>query len=277
MLVNDCNLVSSDWLLEHLNNENLVVLNGSQIKDSEKTLPRSVIKGSLHFDFSNVICDLSSGLPNTMPNADKFSKELSALGIKMTDFIVVYDDKGIYSAPRVWWMFKAMGFDKVAVLDGGLPRWLELGYPCVQQFEQKTKSNFQATYQDHLICDKNSVLESIASKSSFILDARSNSRFTGTESETRAGLRSGHIPASINLHFRSLVPKFEMLPQKDLLQVFNKIIPDLNEPITFTCGSGVTACILALAATICGYKNICVYDGSWTEWGADESLDIEVG
>ena len=185
----------------------------------------------------------------------------------------MYDEHGIYSSPRAWWLFKTFGHEQVAVLDGGLPAWQAANFPTEEkQVYQGPKGNFKASYQPTAIKTYRDVYEAIDKEYTMILDARSQARFSGLSPEPRAGLRSGHIPSSINLPYSNVLNKEQMKSKQELSALFK---PYDQSELIMSCGSGITACIIALGAEIAGHSQLSVYDGSWTEWGSNESLPIE--
>jgi len=262
-------LVSAKWLFEHVEDSNLIILEArldqNQIKDTQ-------IVGSRLFDIKNTFSDTSNPLPNTFPSAEQFTTECQKLGIKKDSFIVVYDTTGIYSSPRVWWMFNAMGHSNIVVLDGGLPEWIKQGYPTEKPKETTyLVGNFEAHFNADAIKNKEQILENIDSKKANLIDARSAERFHATIEETRVGIRNGHIPGSINVPFDLLLEDGKYKLKAALSEIF-----DLNDnPLYFTCGSGITACILLLATEIIADNPKAVYDGSWTEWGHATNLPID--
>jgi thiosulfate/3-mercaptopyruvate sulfurtransferase len=270
-------LVSVQWLAENLGAENLIILDASMkpVTPVHSSVPQeeiSFIKGARRFDFDQHICDHNTSLPHMMPSAEFFTEEMQKLGINKDSAIVVYDDVGVYSSPRAWWMFRAMGHDQAAVLDGGLPAWKKADLPCSSQVKlsAEKRGDFKSQPLSGLFVDSAHVLEATTDPRYAILDARSEGRFHGVEPEPRAGLRSGHIPNSLNLPFAQVVVDGLVLPPRELDSAFSKLV-DKEQNLIFSCGSGVTACITALAGELAGYSKIAVYDGSWSEWGAESS------
>lgn len=266
-------IVSVSWLASNLKNPKLIILDASMqhavvAKDAsdEQALQ---IPGTQIFDFENTFCDLNNTLPHMMPSADVFTKEAQALGICHDSMIVVFDRIGVYSSPRAWWMFKAMGHNAVAVLDGGMPVWIEAGFPCepASSHNDRTLGDFVAKPNLGLICDANKVSQALISQDYWVLDARSEKRFLGLEPEPRAGLRSGYMPNAINLPYTRVLNKQMIRPAQELKSLF----PSQPRKLIVSCGSGVTACIIALAAELAGYSDITLYDGSWSEWGLSSS------
>ncbi|MDO6692594.1 sulfurtransferase [Aliiglaciecola sp. 3_MG-2023] len=241
-------------------------------KQSEKCyLPNSIL-----FDFDNVFVDKNSGLPHSLPSPEHFAKEMSNLGINNDSTLVIYDDQGSFSAPRVWWMLKVMGHDKVFVLDGGLQAWIDAGLDVADELVKKReKTQYKVTFNEQLLVDKNNILDNLSNQDCLVIDARSAARFNGTEAEPRKGVRSGHIPRSRNLHYAQLLNDGKFINSSAIKQLFEPMIDGTQTQLIFSCGSGVTACILALAAYQIGNENWAVYDGSWSEWGADPLCPIE--
>lgn len=262
-------LVSVEWLHHNIQATNLIILDASIPKVTADNDPGNTfcIPNARFFDLKNKFSDTNAPFPNIFPSESQFEKEAQNLGINKDSFIVVYDDNGIYSSPRAWWMFKAFGFSNVAVLDGGLPSWIEAYYPL----ERKTvyhgpKGNFKAQLQSGFMKFFDDVALISESGSHIIIDARSEDRFKGLEPEPRKGLRSGNIPNSINIPYTELLNGNKLKPTSEIEEIFKENITD-SKPITFSCGSGITACVLAMGAELVNYKNLSVYDGSWTEWG----------
>ena len=266
-------IVTVSWLVEHLKNPKLIILDASM---QHAAVPKNVtdilalqIPGAQIFDFENTFCDLNNTLPHMMPTADVFTREAQALGICHDSIIVVFDRIGVYSSPRAWWMFKAMGHKAVAVLDGGMPAWLDAELPCepAARYNKTRLGDFEANLNHELICDANKVSQALMSKDHWVVDARSEKRFLGFEPEPRAGLHSGHMPNAINLPYTQVLNKQIMRPAQELKSLF----PSQSRKLIVSCGSGVTACIVALAAELAGYNDITLYDGSWSEWGQTSS------
>lgn len=258
-------IVSVKWLQEHLNTENVIVLDGTINKvfnASQKQIP-----GTRLFDIKKKFSDVSNPFPSAFPSKEQFQREARLLGVNNNSAIVVYDDKGIYSSARVWWMFKAFGYNNVSVLNGGFPEWLKFGNETEAMTNYEgDKGNFSAKLQPQFMQFFDDVKTASANKTHTIIDARSAGRFNCEIPEPREGLRMGTIPNSVNLPFTDLLDHGVLKPKVDLEKAFY-MLADKNDDIIFSCGSGLTACVLALAADISGYKNLSVYDGSWTEWG----------
>ena len=273
-------LVSIEWLHANLHHSNLVILDGTIPKVDSPDMPeafqRRDIPGTRFFDLKKVFRDTESDLSNTMPSPEKFALEAGKLGIGNDSVIIVYDHWGIYSSARVWWMFRSMGHTNVAVLDGGFPAWEKAGHPTVpsEKYHGPERS-FIANPQPGFIIGADEVLKTISQKDKTILDARSEGRFYARVPEPREDMRSGHIPGSISLHYAKLVKDGMLIPAEELKTVFGELA-DEGKPVVFSCGSGITACILALGASVANRDNLSVYDGSWSEWGSREDLPIEV-
>lgn len=272
-------LVSVDWLVENIDAPNLVIIDATLKKiTSEKNEFEHQdigIKNAQFLDIKNIFSDISTSLPNMMLSQEKFQEQARILGINNDSAIVVYDAIGIYSSTRVWWMLKSMGHENVAVLDGGLPEWIRKGFATASlKNDAIIKGNFKATFHDNFFSDAKDVLDATLNNNIVIADARSNDRFKGLVDEPREGLRVGHIPNSRNIPYDVVQTHGNMLLEDELMTIFNADYKD-KEKVIFSCGSGITACILALGAVIAGVKNISVYDGSWTEWGSNHELPIE--
>lgn len=272
-------LVSADWLLQHLNDDNLIVLDASMEKPllgKSNTVGEQAIPGAKRFDFEKVICDQESALPNTMPKAECFEREVRKLGVNNDSTIVVYDNMGVYSSPRAWWMFKVMGHDNIYVLNGGLPAWVAAGGSVSSISEHSHDGTFESQHQPEKLVSVEAVLSNLQQPHSIILDARSAARFSGEDADPRPHVKSGHIPGSKSMPYTSLQSDGHMLPVSELHDRFLALELTPNDSIIFSCGSGVTACILALAATEAGFTELAVYDGSWSEWGTGD-YPVETG
>ncbi|RZJ71019.1 sulfurtransferase [Flavobacterium sp.] len=261
-------LVSVEWLRKNSHDPKLVILDGSFGNPIEKSdSENKIIPNAIFFDLDKTFSDTTSDLPHTMVSEQKFTDEVQKLGIDDDSKIVVYDNKGIYASPRVWWMFRSMGFENVCVLDGGLPEWERVGFDVSDGHKTPgSKGNFVPEFNPDFFADKVQVKKAILENTSEIVDARHPNRFNGLEDEPRKGLRRGHIPSAKNLYFNDCLCDGKLKPTSELRQIFSKI--DSEKPTIFSCGSGVTACITAFAAYICGFEKLSVYDGSWAEWGS---------
>jgi thiosulfate/3-mercaptopyruvate sulfurtransferase len=246
----------------------------SNIANIKVEFPGIQIKGARYFDLKRNFSDLESRLPNTLPNPKYFSLACRNLGINNNSTIVVYDNIGIYASPRVWWMFKSMGHKNIAVLDGGLPSWKNKNYPTESiQNRVLPEGDFKAKFNPNLLKKSFKILENITSKEAILVDARSNGRFCGLIPETRKNLKSGHIPNAINLPFLEVLKDGKFLSPNEISAIFKKLKID-KRPKIFTCGSGLTACILILASTLISEDKHFLYDGSWSEWGQLEGVPI---
>ena len=270
-------LVSVSWLSQNLNAPNLVVLDvslESNIANIKVEFPGIQIKGARYFDLKRNFSDLESRLPNTLPNPKYFSLACRNLGINNNSTIVVYDNIGVYASPRVWWMFKSMGHKNIAVLDGGLPSWKNKNYPTESiQNRVQPEGDFKVKFNPNLLKKAFQIKENITSKEAILVDARSNRRFCGLIPETRENLKSGHIPNAINLPFLEVLKDGKFLSTNEISAIFKKLKID-KRPKIFTCGSGLTACILILASTLISEDNHFLYDGSWSEWGQLKGVPI---
>jgi len=263
-------LISTYELNDMLSDPELIILdtsfkNNPSGKSSEFEGKR--IKHSRYFDLKGQFSDPKGEFPNTMPDPEQFELACQALGINQRSKIVVYDNIGIYVSPRVWWMFKIMGHHQIAVLDGGLPEWVRNGYELENEINHLfTTGGFQANPSTEPVKDYDFMKENVVKEEFKVIDARSKARFDGTVEEARAGLKSGHIPKSINLPYTELLENGKFKSKEEIVPIFQKIVSP-NEKLVFTCGSGVTACILLLASEMVQENETAVYDGSWTEWG----------
>lgn len=266
-------LVSVAWLNEHLHDPDLVILDASIPKIGEvgtHPLADQCIPGARFFDLNGVFSDKLTDLPHNLPSSDVFTQASRRLGINANSKIVVYDHHGIYVSPRAWWMFRAMGHENVTVLDGGLPKWLAVGLPTTTPSPAVERSgDFTAQLNPELICDAAWLLENLVSANAKVLDARSSGRFCGLEPEPRQGLKGGHIPGSLNLPFDRVIRDGQFLPKAELATVLSELELGAS-PLAFTCGSGVTACIIMLACELVLPNPKRVFDGSWAEWGQPE-------
>ena len=274
------NLVSTEWLAAHLND--VRVVDASWYMPNDKRDPHAEfeaahIPGAVHFDI-DAIADRSTDLPHMMPSAGAFAKAVGALGIGNGDTVVVYDGSGIFSAPRVWWMFKAMGHDQVKVLDGGFPKWRREVHPIETGAVRPALQIFRASLRPAIMRDFDDVMNIVKDHSAQIADARSPGRFTGSEAEPRAGVRGGHMPGAANVHFRTLLSEDGTFKQQaELRELFQRAGIDPARPVVTTCGTGVTAAILTLALDDLGARDVALYDGSWTEWGSRAEAPIVKG
>ncbi|MFG2428529.1 sulfurtransferase [Streptomyces sp. NPDC048590] len=269
-------LAGVDWVAGRLGNPGLVLFDAS-VGAHRGASPR--IPGARPFDLDGDLSDHTSALPHTMPDAQEITEALRALGVHESDMVVVYDAQGIYSSARAWWMLRAMGFDRVAVLDGGLPAWIAAGHPVEADAAgyDGPRGTFTARPRPGLVVDADSVAAALGDPRAAVLDARTRGRYTGTAPEPRPGLRGGHMPGALSLPFGELVNGDGlMLPPAELRTTFESVAGQ-RERLYFSCGSGVTACVLALGATLAGYRDLAVYDGSWSEWGLPSERPVATG
>jgi len=275
-------LVSTAWLAAHLKDQDLRIIDASWYlpamqRDGATEFAAAHIPGARFFDIDE-ISDHRSELPHMVPPVEKFMSRMRAMGVGDGHQIVVYDGAGLFSAARVWWLFRLMGQMNVAVLDGGLPKWRAEGHPVTDQATVIRDRHMTVTRQNQMVKDVTQVARAAKLGDYTIIDARPADRFAGTAQEPRAGMRSGHIPNSQNLFYQNLLNADGTMKDAAGINAAMAVAGlDLTKPVITTCGSGVTAAILALALERIGKTDHAVYDGSWSEWGMYADLPIATG
>ncbi|MFO1048184.1 MAG: 3-mercaptopyruvate sulfurtransferase [Geminicoccaceae bacterium] len=272
-------LVSTDWLQTHLAAPDVRVVDATWFLPGIERDPRaeytaSHIPGAVFFDL-DAICEPKGLHPHTVPSAAKFSSRVRKLGLGDGNRIVVYDGNRFFASARVWWMFRFMGHDDVMVLDGGLEKWRAEGRPLTDEPTRPQERHFTVRQNSLLLRELDQMRANVAAKREQVVDARSAGRFHAREPEPRPGLRSGHIPGAKNLHYAQLVADDGSLkPAGELRRLLVEAGLDPGRPITTTCGSGVSAALINLALFELGERNAALYDGSWSEWGAQADTPI---
>ncbi|KAG7460082.1 hypothetical protein MATL_G00217590 [Megalops atlanticus] len=239
-------------------------------RNAKNEFKQKHIPGASFFDIDEC-CDKTSPLDHMLPTEREFADFVGNLGIGNETHVVVYDgsDFGSFSAPRVWWMFRVFGHSLVSVLDGGLKNWVQEGYPLTDEFSKPEPTEFRASLNRSWVKSYEDIVDNLESKQFQLVDARSTGRFRGIEPEPRENTEPGHIPGSISMPFYSfLSPSGTELPAEALAEMFREAGVDLTRPLCASCGSGVTACHVVLAAHLCGHPGVAVYDGAWSEWYA---------
>lgn len=273
-------LVSTAWLASHLHDDALVILDTTlppvgvtPTLDTRTRYLAKHIPGAVFFDIEK-LSDRHTSLPHMLPSPEAFSHDMSELGVGKEMTIVVYEQEGVFSAPRAWWMLRTLGAHTVFILDGGLRSWMEAGLPTQAGRLQRGPAIFDATLQQDAVKDFSQIREMIQ-QHALILDARSSGRFAGSAPEPRPGISSGHMPGAISIPYTELVEDGRMKDAGKLQAVFSAKGVALNQPITTTCGSGVTAAVVALGLAIAGATSVSLYDGSWAEYAQHPEAVIE--
>jgi thiosulfate/3-mercaptopyruvate sulfurtransferase len=272
-------LKSTDWLADNLGKGNIVVVDGSyylptQGRDARAEYRTGHIPGAVFFDIET-IADKSTDLPHMLPGPDEFAQAVGALGIAETDTIVVYDGLGFFSAPRVWWTFRIFGAKDVFILDGGLPKWKQEARPTEGGETKRKPRTFKAEMDTGAVAMVADVQMALNNGDVQVVDARSTGRFKGTEPEPRKGLRSGHMPGALNVPSSEIIENGRLASPEKIAAAFKKAGVNTDKAIITSCGSGVSAVVLAMGLDAIGKTMPRIYDGSWTEWGGRADLPVE--
>lgn len=264
-------LVTTDWLAGMLGAPGLCIVDASwrlpDQGDARRDYERRHIPGAVFFPI-DAIADRNTDLPHMLPPPDQFEAAIGALGVSDKEALVVYDDAGLFSAPRVWWTFRAMGHERVAVLDGGLKKWLSENRPVTDEPTKRMRAHYAARFEPQRVADSDAVRSALADPDMFVVDARPAARFGGLQDEPRPGLRRGHMPGARSLPAAELVAADGTLkPPAELRRIFAHAGLSSTHKAIATCGSGVTAAVIDLALEAIGCSRHAVYDGSWAEWG----------
>ncbi|HQT47673.1 MAG TPA: 3-mercaptopyruvate sulfurtransferase [Acidocella sp.] len=273
-------LVSVSWLRERLGTPQLRVVDATyylpnEAKDAAALFAAGHIPGAGFFDI-DAVAETSSGLPHMLPSPEVFAAAVGALGIGNASQVVVYDQRGVFSSARLWWMFQVFGHDAVAVLDGGLPAWREAGSPLETGPATSVPARFTVDFRPHLVRSLAQMRDNVEHRRELVLDARAAGRFDGSVPEPRPGMRSGHIPGARSLPFTALLENQHFLPPAQLAETFAAAGVTPGTPVVTSCGSGVTAAVLTLGMVLAGLQQGSLYDGSWSEWGARADTPVEV-
>lgn len=274
-------IVDADWLAEHLNDPGVSIVDASwylpaQQRDAKQEYQAGHIPGAVFFD-QDLVVEPGSTLPHTLPRPSVFAQHAGSMGITSDDTIVVYDGPGLFSAPRVWWMFRVMGAAEVFVLDGGFDGWKAAGLPVTAEVTRIAPCVFHPDFSEDRVATLADMRAVVAGGTSQIADARPPGRFAGTDPEPRQGVRSGHMPGARSVPAMSLSEGGKLLPLDRLRAAFAAAGIDLDKPVVTSCGSGITAAVVTLALESVGHGDNRLYDGSWTEWGGLADTPVVTG
>ncbi|WP_370931159.1 3-mercaptopyruvate sulfurtransferase [Bartonella sp. DGB1] len=265
-------ILSSEWLAENLTDDKLKIIDASwylpnQDVNAKLEYNKQHIPNAVFFDLDE-ICDKNSSLPHMVPPVELFETSVAKLGISTWDPIVIYDQHGYFSAPRVWWLFRIMGHRKAFILDGGFKAWQKNKLPVTNDVISPKLGSFKSNFHPDMVVSLSEMQKIVAEQKANIIDARSSARFNGLEPEPRSNLKSGHMPGAINLPYNIFTEDGFLKELPEISKIFKEKNINLDDPIVATCGSGVTAAMIIFALTSLGIENARLYDGSWAEWGA---------
>lgn len=274
-------VVSAEWLADRLKDDRLSIVDGSwylpaQNRDARSEYEAAHIPGAVFFDQDEVV-EPGAGLPHSLPSPGAFARHAGAMGISRNDAIVAYDGLGIFSAPRVWWLFRAMGARDVFVLDGGFGSWQAGGFPVTSERTGIAPAKFDAKFDETAVAAFDAMRATVEAGSAQIADARPAGRFAGVDPEPREGMRRGHMPGARNIPAFDLSRDGFLLPLDDLRNTIETAGIDMRRPVVTTCGSGVAAAVISMALQSLGHTDNRLYDGSWSEWGGRDDTPVATG